>query len=327
MLGKMQIRGISPEVVQALSELAQLHHRSVEGEARAALDGWVAPVLLKGKQSTRLLEVSSRLRRALDEYNSEPGFSLSPSELAEQIGEDSASAVESWFAGEAEPGFTQLNRVARFLGIREEWLKHGKGSIFPVESIRLSENPYRAVEWLLFWDAEKTEYIDKLYLVRVKNREGNLYIVKRSKAGHYRIFITPTHVSDMIGAGGRGMLEALFVTLHLLYRVYCGARAPFLKEFDNGNSPMVSGVLLDSENSKTLVSGMTNPASILSFQQYNSMWWEDLWDPGQKDKLDYWPGCAELHGEILAGIQEKEHLRVIWDRLLKKDISEPVSDF
>ena len=90
------------------------------------------------------------------------------------------------------------------------------------------------------------------------------------------------------------MLTTFFVTLELLYKRYCR------------NGPQVNGVLLENEEVTKLMSGDTHPLKIIG--RSRSMWWEDLWDEQQADKLSYWPGCAELYHNINDAISRKSYL-------------------
>lgn len=301
MFSKIAIRNIPNQIFQALETLADVHDRSTEAEARQALRAWVEPLLVQDNRNTRRKEVAERLNRMLTQVNSgRRGTKLTPSHIAEAIREEHAEDVEDWFLGEKEPSFSQLTAVANLLGIDSDWLKHGDKMLYPPEYVRLSENPYEAVDWLLSWDpvdAPQNGKVKTLHLVRAENQTGALYIVKESDKAHFRTFYTPIHVSEEIGAGGEASLAALFVTLELLYKRYTAM----------GSGIMVLGYQLRPDDITQLTNGHTHPGSLLD-EGSRSMWWEDIWDREMAPKHSYWPGWKSLYERIERVVSARSHL-------------------
>jgi antitoxin FitA len=299
LFAKLAIRNIPEKVFKALERLAELHGRSTEGEARQAITEWVEPLLATDERSVRRKQLAERLNRLVEQFNIGGGRRLSPSQIAERIGEPIAENVENWFHGVEEPTFSQLSAVATLLGADPDWLKHGEKCIYHVEYHRLSENPFAAVDWLLQWTppegGTEGQVLTGLHIVRSDDPTGNLLLVKESRNHHYVTYRTPVHVSEEIGAGGEGSLAALFVTLQLLYKRYATSRLA------------VKSYLLRSDDLRQLTSGNTNPGALLT-EGSQSCWWEDIWDGKMSSQHDYWPGWSNLCERIERVISARRSL-------------------
>lgn len=308
MFSKIAIRNIPSQIFRALETLADLHDRSTEAEARQALRAWVDPLLVQDGRNTRRKEVAERLNRMLTQVNvGRRGPKLTPSHIAEAIQEERAEDVEDWFLGEKEPSFSQLSAIASLLGVDSEWLKHGDKSLYPPEYVRLSENPFEAVDWLMSWefvDEQPDGKVKTLHLIRANDASGGLYIVKESDKGHFRTYYTPVHVSEEIGAGGEASLAALFVTLELLYKRYTAM----------GSGIMVLGYQLRPDDIAQLTNGNTHPGSLLK-EGLRSMWWEDIWDREMAPKHNYWSGWKQLHERIEQVILARTNLNELRTRI------------
>lgn len=228
------------------------------------------------------------------------GPKLTPSHIAEAIREERAEDVEDWFLGEKEPSFSQLSAIASVFGVCSEWLKHGDKSIFPPEYVRLSLNPFEAVDWLISWDFADKQTDKKLkilHLIRADDINGGFYIVKESDDGHFRTYYTPIYISEEIGTGGEASLAALFVTLELLYKHYTKM----------GTDMMVLGYQLRPDDIAQLTNGNTHPLPLLK-EGLRSTWWEDIWDTEMAQKHDYWSGWKQLHERIERVISVRTNL-------------------
>jgi plasmid stability protein len=299
MAGKIAIRNIPPAVWEGLEALADQHDRSTEAEARHALRSWVEPLLQRNERSARCAEVSARMRDLLDQVNgARAGRSLKPSHIAQAIGEDYAETVENWFTGQVEPSFKQLDAIAEYLGGFGAWLLHGDASMFPVRSERIPEDPIEGVSWLL--ELELNENLTGLFFVRENDETGSLAVIK--KYGDWRCvtYITPYHVSEVIGAGGEASLAHLSVIWQLLYRHY-----------SNGGSRHLSikSYLLTATGFRNLIEGNTHPLTILRDSAQDLPWWEDIWDVSQYPTCDYWPGWKALCGRIRRVVEMNNSLK------------------
>ena len=239
-------------------------------------------------------EISIRLNRFLEQINVNRYEKFRPSHIAQKLGEERAEEVEDWFLGKRTPTFTQLLSIAELFGVEAKWLQHGDGRIYPVESEQLPRNPIEATNWLVSWEG-KEDKLEVLHLIRAMDDAGGLYIVKESKRGCFRIYYTPIHVSEMIGASGEADLMYFFVTLELLYK----------EGTKTGSGFRVVGHQLARDDVSLLVKGNTNPGSFLN--QGFSTWWEDIWDR-KMDGNDYWPGYHPLRDRIERGIARNAYL-------------------
>lgn len=307
MFGKISVRNIPQQIFNALEALADRHDRSTEAEARQAIQAWVEPSIVQEERNTRRKEVAERLARLLQQVNaSRYGQQMRPSHVAQSIGEEGAEEVEDWFLGQKEPPFAKLEAISHLFGIEAKWLQHGDGHIYPVASQRVAENPEEAVRWLTTWETEHEAggEVKTIHLIRNMNEQGDLYIVKESAKGHFRIYHTPTHVSEVIGAGGESMLTHLFVTLELLYKRWTKSGANF----------QVIGHQLKPSDVALLTNGQTNPGALLRDKGV-SMWWEDIWDRAMVDKENYWPGWRSLCDRIERAVATSKHLTEIRDKI------------
>ena len=57
---------------------------------------------------------------------------MTPSKVAELIGDADAGEVEEAFAGRGGLSFSKLEAIAGIWGVSGDWLKHGTGRMFPV---------------------------------------------------------------------------------------------------------------------------------------------------------------------------------------------------
>lgn len=303
MLGKIAIRNIPAAIWEGLETLARQHERSTEGEARYALQSWVEPQIQRKERSARRIEVSARLRDLLEQTNKAVrGRVIRPSHIAQEIGEDYAECVENWFSGEQEPSFKQLDAIAAYLGGVSVWLRHGDLQMFPIESARIPESPAEGVEWLL--DLAEPEKVSYLHLVRNSNETGSLAIVKQYSDLRCKTYITPYHVSEVIGGGGESSLAYLSVILELLYKYYtkCGTKVT------------IKSYLLSEEKFSVLLAGRTHPLSLLR-EISDTPWWEDFWDVTQFRKQEYWSGwksvCERIHRIVESKPYHQEQLELI----------------
>lgn len=295
---KILVRGLDGEVLQALEAMAANSDRSLEAEARHALRSWVQPLLVSQERSERRAELSQRLSTVLAEINGVTRQRWRPSHVAQGIGEPLAGPVEDWFLGRVEPTFDQLSKVSDFLGLSCRWLQHGDGNPFPVGNVRLSEDAGQAVRWLLnlpedpqapldpYEPAPPFPEMERLIFIRSASEAGELAIVKQRDRYRCQTYMTPTHVSDVIGAGGEAQLMALSVTLELLYKLYA----------KRGSMTVTSWIVPDKAFS-ALVAGQVHPLSLADGSS-NQPWWEDFWDEQMASKHAYWKGWDEITARI-----------------------------
>lgn len=121
-LEKIVVRSPSGMRVRFANE-AQANNRSVNAEIVARL------------QQTLLPPLSGRLQGLIDHANRARVLTLTPSLVAEMIGEPRMDAVEAAFAGDGSLTSLQLDAIAILCAAQPEWLKHGAGTMFTDSSL------------------------------------------------------------------------------------------------------------------------------------------------------------------------------------------------
>jgi len=295
--GKLNIRSLPLQVLSALSDLAARNDRSLEAEARHALKEWVKPVVAAEIESTRLSQLSNRLQSlAKDLEIARPSKPCTPSRMAEALGMTHAVPVEQWFLGQTEPSFADLSSIARVTGCHIDWLSHGEGTPFSSKYERIPEHAIFGTEFLL--TPREDGLRPYLHLVRSKDRTGSFLFVRQYSDWDYRVFNTPYHVSEVIGAGGESSLAALSLVLKGVYRA--------LTQHNPGFE--VFGYLMEKDEFAKLIEGARHPAILLKSAE-ESCWWEDFWDASQFDKQDYWEGWNSITRHIYKVVEDSPHLR------------------
>lgn len=295
-LTKLLVRNLPQFIYDLLLKMSERNDRSVEAEARHALKSWVGPLIQEKESTNRRLEISQRLQLLLDATNDAQYSQIKLSHIAEGLGMELAEPIERWFQGIEEPKFSDLKAIARLLNASSDWLRHGDGQMYEVNSIHLSEDAKTAVKWLLE-DEDSGEAVTNLYLVRAKNECGDLTIVKQfgDRSLNCKTYNTGIHVSEVIGAGGETALVHFFVTLELLYKIYT-------KKSDR--SVFVQSFLLPEDQYKKLTNGTVHPLSILSMRRNPAQpWWEDIWDKKMQLQNTYWDGWPSLVRRISFAIE------------------------
>lgn len=302
--GKITVRGVSVEVLQALNQLAATHDRSVEAEARQALRVWVAPQVDLKQREKRAAAVARRLNFLQEELATiRPGPTPLPSHFAELMGFSHADDVERWFAGEGEPSFQELYGIADLVGCNRDWLVHGEGHPFSSQYARIPESPKQGVEWLLDGSSGTQP---ELHLIRNMSKDGEFALVKRFSEWRAQTIRTPYHISESIGAGGESSLASLFLIWERLY-----------KHWTKSNL-LVEGHLLDESQFSALLGGKRHPLNVIP-QGEKSCWWEDIWDVQQMGKHEYWPGWHSLTQRIRRVIDARPSLNEERQRLRAED--------
>lgn len=262
--------------------------------------------------------VASRLNECLKMTNEVSHHKLTPSKVAELLNEDSALHMGKYFDGLDQPNFIELDKLSKFFGVNNEWLKHGNLPKFNVKYERLSTIPAEAVKQLLNISIDKTKQhnIDNLirptdiYLVRKNSNAGEFLIVKKYNDWSAEVIKTPIHVSDVIGSGGTNMLKSLFVTLEFLYEIYINSRLE--------NCVFVRGFIVEPSDFSDLLEGIIHPLFILKHAT-NSTWWEDIWDSKMSNKQEYWKGFKSISNQIQSSINDDKNLSETRLRIKKHD--------
>ncbi|WP_156386289.1 FitA-like ribbon-helix-helix domain-containing protein [Pseudomonas sp. Root562] len=302
--GKITVRNLPPEVLNALSRLADRHDRSLEAEARQAIRAWVQPQIAGEERNSRVALLGQRLRYLQTEISElRPSKVATPSRLAEALGWTHAGNVERWCAGEVEPSLTELSQIADLLGCKKDWLLHGEGSPYSSVYTRIPEDAFLGPDWLLT-PSESGEN-PKIHLVRNKSEAGEFAFVKSFSDWNSQTFSTPYHVSDVIGAGGESSLASLSLVLQGLYKRWTGK---------GGSGVFVEGYLVSESAYSSLLAGKSHPMNVLQHEE-RSCWWEDFWDENQFRDHNYWPGWKNITERIFRVIEGRPTLKEQRDKL------------
>jgi len=269
--------------------------------------------LLESKEFVfdRNSQIAIRLIDCLKMTNESANAKLTPSKIAEMLGETSASKFEEYFSGLKEPAFIELEKFSNFFGVRENWLKHGTLPKFNVESYRMSLNPEEAVQELLNLNNDLKQKPVSIYFLRNNSKAGELLIIKKYNDWCFDILTTPFHISAEIGAGGRTMLKSFFVTLNILYKLYIHSTLP--------NAVNIRGFIIEDKDFNDLSEGLIHPLGILN-KLNSSTWWEDIWDANMYKKNEYWDGFGYIANFIQNEILQDDYLCEVKNKIQKHDL-------
>jgi plasmid stability protein len=286
--GKLTVRSLAPDVFAALTELAQQHDRSLEAEARQAIRAWVQPQLARASATRRADLVGQRLSYLLAEAQQVArGRPPTVSKIAAAAGYTHASDLEDWFAGDVEPSFGDLTRLAALFGCAADWLLHGEGTPYNPLPQRIPENPTQAVQVLLT-PVTAGGRPPEIHLLRSTAPEGDFAFIRREGEFSAQTFRTPYRLSEDVGGGGQISQAWLALGLQALYRAYSER-----SEVD------VKGYLVEPAAFSELLEGRRHPLNVLADARVaTSTWWEDIGDPTQRGRNRYWDGWDDLISRI-----------------------------
>lgn len=269
---------------ERIAVAARANNRSMNAEIVARL----AETLSHG--------VVGRLRNVLRCINQErPYMHLSPSLIAERIGETNATYLERVFDNNAEPTFDVLDRVANYLGIRPDWLKHGNGHPFPTES----ERHYG----LGFANKIMSFSAESICLIRSKNENGNVAVAIQLDDIRYITLTTTMHLSNNIGAGGMADLAN-----------FSNACRKLWKDIKTN----VISIQLDGDAFEQLTVGDIYPKTAIRMG-HNTAWFGEWWDLPMFTKNgthEYWPGYSDLCRSVYTSVECNKILRLERDRIM-----------
>jgi len=245
----------------------------------------------------------SRLRDVLKWVNeNRHGPAITPSLIAECIGEPSATYVERLFAGNADPIFEILDRISSYIGIESAWLKHGIGTPF-ITRYESSIGPALA-------DSLLSENSNKIYIVR-NRQSGSIIIVVNVDDLKSRTLLTNLVMSSEIGGTGRADLASFSNTC---------------RKFHKAGGFRVLGRQLPSSVFSEIVAGRRYPISAInqgSPSVSDSPWLEDWWDPllfCRPSAPEYWNGFSALCADVYDHVEKSGFLRSERDKILNNNL-------
>lgn len=273
-----------PGMRDRIAREAKLNNRSMNAEIVEKLEA-----LFGASAASRL---NWLLRDILPESGHEK---LSPELIAEQIGETSNLVTLKVFAGEQEPTFEYLDRVADYLAVNPNWLKRGVDTPF-----RVTHEYYYGIELAdkLFEAKPK-----KIILVRSMSAAGGLAIVVQQDSFRCEVLSTHIHLSEQIGNSGEGNAAQFSLACQKLWKLRKGT---------------VSSVLMPEKSFYDLIAGRHHALSLTTRANYMH-WFDDWWDPAmflnRNDPNQYWPGYRAFCERIYRVIELDDKLRQQRDAL------------
>ncbi|MCV0427045.1 MAG: Arc family DNA-binding protein [Roseibium sp.] len=270
-----------------IAEAAKLSNRSMNAEIVARLE------------ETFLSSVSARYKWALEQINGVGHTKISVSKVAEAVSEETAEQLERVFGGSSYPSFELSDRVAKYLNVRPEWLKHGEGHPFEVHD-------------LYSYGVELAETLamqrpNKIAFIRSMAREGNVAIVTVNDDFACQIFKTTLNLSEVVGGSGEYDQASFSNTCRKLSWGH--------RQIDS------SGYLLEPELFVQLIHGDLNPLLAVK-QARSSSWFSDWWQPPSFEKqandYGYWAGYQEFCKRVYRNLDHIEVLRAERDKILSE---------
>lgn len=270
---------------ERITQIAKSNNRSMNSEIVAILEKSFRP------------QISDRLNFLMSEINNSRWIGeVTPSKIAELVGESNADSIEQAFAGKFSLPFGILDLIANLWGARTEWLKHGTGSPFTVEY----QHTFSTTDAHHFLESDSK----RVAFVRATDSNGNLAVIIERGEGIYDLINTPLHISENIGATGEDANARFSNAIRLLWQ--------------RDKSRMV-GYLVRPDIYRELVSGNRYPGALLRGQP-TSNWIEDWWDESQFKRQSsdfYWHGYQSFCERIHKGIDYSETLQSEKDSIVE----------
>ena len=237
-------------------------------------------------QVTAAQKTGERLRTVIDRLNetTPDGNGMSISRLAVLMALDRSGDLERYVAGEEEPTFEFLRRLAASVGANPEWLITGKGPIFPYPAHSM-HNPMDCVPIVT------SGKFQRVYFVRSKGLRGETVIMAQEGEFRYRLLNHPWTISGEVGAGGQETIRRFLEFLNVV------------KAFNGGH--IFGGKMISAELFDRLVSGDAHPEVVLLAERTENPWWDDFCDIRHRmpiaDKYGSWYGAPFIAAQSIAG--------------------------
>ena len=169
----------------------------------------------------RKVEVAERLAHSLNLINSFKMNAVKYSHIAQICKYENAEVFLNWLQAKQEPSFTELEKIAAYLYIDQDWLIHGDGHPILSSNWQIENNVDSNINSLFSHvDPVSKQEIEaqKIILVRNISEEGNLLIIKVLQDWRVEVLTTNIHVSTYNGVGGQNMLESFARLCSQLYK-------------------------------------------------------------------------------------------------------------
>lgn len=266
------IRNLKEIFSRELKVRAAQSGRTTEEEHRRILEAALAEPTPPERQRHA---VAKRLNWLLQRLNDGVRFrpEMTIPRMAELLGLNTASGLETYFFGEEEAPFDVLDRIAETFGLGAGWLKFGRGAPFNVRTYSVrdlhlpdySSPGHQRVNLAHVMRVEKPE---RVFFVRCLDEVRYATIFLQTSPWKYVGFRDGWHVSDHVGATGE---RQIFELWKLLKMIEDGRLVP------HG----AGGRDLPEDVFRSLYDGEIFPGSVLWNERFFSHWADDFTDVHQ----------------------------------------------
>ena len=268
-MASLLLRNVRELFSKELKERAARNGRTAEEEHRRLLEEALTEPTPPERQR---YAVAKRLTRLLQMLNDGVRFrpEMTIPHMAELLGLNTATGLESYCFGEDEAPFDLLDRIAETFGLGAEWLKFGRYAPFNVRTysvreLHLSNSSHPGHPRVNLAHVIQAEKPERIFFVRCLDRVRYATIFMQTSQWRYVGFYDGWHVSDHVGATGEAQLFDLW---------------KLLKMIEDGHSVRhkVSGRDLPEDVFRALYGGEIFPGSVLWNERYYSNWADDFTD-------------------------------------------------
>ncbi|AXY58045.1 MULTISPECIES: Arc family DNA-binding protein [Acinetobacter] len=247
----------------------------------------------------RKVEVAERLAHSLNLINSFKMNAVKYSHIARMCKYENAEVFLNWLQAKQEPSFTELEKIAAYLYIDQDWLIHGDGHPILSSNWQIENNVDSNINSLFSHvDPVSKQEIEaqKIILVRNISEEGNLLIIKVLQDWRVEVLTTNIHVSTYNGVGGQNMLESFARLCSQLYKS--------TKYLTRTNAYLINNELFEK-----ILTCEEHPLALLK-KEHTSIWWEAFWDATdsnnvRKDFLDVWHDWDQTSSIAINALSKK----------------------
>ena len=247
----------------------------------------------------RKVEVAERLAHSLNLINSFKMNAVKYSHIAQICKYENAEVFLNWLQAKQEPSFTELEKIAAYLYIDQDWLIHGDGHPILSSNWQIENNVDSNINSLFSHvDPVSKQEIEaqKIILVRNISEEGNLLIIKVLQDWRVEVLTTNIHVSTYNGVGGQNMLESFARLCSQLYKS--------TKYLTRTNAYLINNELFEK-----ILTCEEHPLALLK-KEHTSIWWEAFWDATdsnnvRKDFLDVWHDWDQTSSIAINALSKK----------------------
>lgn len=247
----------------------------------------------------RKVEVAERLAHSLNLINSFKMNAVKYSHIARMCKYENAEVFLNWLQAKQEPSFTELEKIAAYLYIDQDWLIHGDGHPILSSNWQIENNVDSNINSLFSHvDPVSKQEIEaqKIILVRNISEEGNLLIIKVLQDWRVEVLTTNIHVSTYNGVGGQNMLESFARLCSQLYKS--------TKYLTRTNAYLINNELFEK-----ILTCEEHPLALLK-KEHTSIWWEAFWDATdsnnvRKHFLDVWHDWDQTSSIAINALSKK----------------------